>query len=90
MDMQLIIDPDTCVGYGECVAQDAEAVELDDQGCAHALVASARRRAGGAHLLRVPGRSDHAPARRRPGRCLRRRPGCELSDSVRRVYSPAR
>ena len=40
MEMQLIIDPDTCVGYGECVAQDAEAVELDDQGCAHALVAT--------------------------------------------------
>lgn len=40
MNVQLIIDPDTCVGYGECVAQDAEAVGLDDQGCAHALTAT--------------------------------------------------
>ena len=40
MEMQLIIDPDTCVGYGECVAQDAEAVELDDNGCARSLVAT--------------------------------------------------
>ena len=36
MEMRLIIDPDTCVGYGECVAQDAEAVELDETGCARA------------------------------------------------------
>ena len=40
MQMRLIIDPDTCVGYGECVAEDAEAVALDDAGCAHALVAT--------------------------------------------------
>jgi ferredoxin len=39
MQMQLIIDPDTCVGYGECVAEDPEAVELDDQGCARPLLA---------------------------------------------------
>jgi ferredoxin len=39
MDMQLIIDPDICVGYGECVAQDPKAVELDDGGCARARVA---------------------------------------------------
>ncbi len=38
MDMRIIIDPDTCVGYGECVAEDADAVELDGQGCARALV----------------------------------------------------
>jgi ferredoxin len=38
MDTQIIIDPDTCVGYGECIAEDAEAVELDDNGCARALV----------------------------------------------------
>jgi ferredoxin len=38
MDIQLIIDPDTCVGYGECVAEDASAVELDESGCARALV----------------------------------------------------
>ena len=40
MEMQLIIDPDTCVGYGECVAQDAEAVALDDHGCAHPRMAT--------------------------------------------------
>jgi ferredoxin len=38
MDTQLIIDPDTCVGYGECVAEDASAVELDESGCARTLV----------------------------------------------------
>jgi ferredoxin len=40
MQMRLIIDPDTCVGYGECVAEDPEAVRLDDAGCAHALHAT--------------------------------------------------
>ena len=40
MEMRLIIDPDTCVGYGECVAQDAAAVELDDQGCARPRTAT--------------------------------------------------
>ena len=38
MDTQIVIDPDACVGYGECVAEDAEAVELDEHGCARALV----------------------------------------------------
>jgi ferredoxin len=38
MDTQIIIDPDACVGYGECIAEDAEAVELDHNGCARALV----------------------------------------------------
>ena len=36
MNVQLIIDLDTCVGYGECVAEDAEAVELGGDGCARA------------------------------------------------------
>ena len=40
MEMRLIIDPDTCVGYGECVAEDAEAMELDEHGCARARVAT--------------------------------------------------
>ncbi|HEY2789405.1 MAG TPA: ferredoxin [Gaiellales bacterium] len=40
MEMRLIIDADTCVGYGECVAQDAEAVELDGSGCARPLTAA--------------------------------------------------
>jgi ferredoxin len=38
MDTQIIIDPDACVGYGECVAEDAAAVEIDAQGCARVLV----------------------------------------------------
>ena len=38
MDIQIVIDPDACVGYAECVAEDAQAVELDDHGCARALV----------------------------------------------------
>ncbi len=40
MNVQLIIDPDVCVGYGECVAEDSEAVELDGGGCARARVAT--------------------------------------------------
>jgi ferredoxin len=38
-DVTLRIDPDTCVGYGECVAEDADAMELDDTGCARVLLA---------------------------------------------------
>lgn len=38
MDTQIVIDPDACVGYGECVAEDAAAVELDEHGCARTLV----------------------------------------------------
>jgi ferredoxin len=38
-DVTLTIDPGTCVGYGECVAEDAAAVELDEAGCARALLA---------------------------------------------------
>jgi ferredoxin len=40
MEMRIIIDPDACVGYGECVATDADAVELDDHGCARAITAT--------------------------------------------------
>jgi ferredoxin len=40
MDVTLVIDPDTCIGYGECVAEDPAAVELDAQGCARPLVAT--------------------------------------------------
>ena len=32
MDVRLIIDLDTCVGYGECVAEDPDAVELGADG----------------------------------------------------------
>jgi ferredoxin len=38
MNTQIIIDPDVCVGYSECIAEDADAVELDDHGCARALI----------------------------------------------------
>ena len=37
MDVRLVIDPDLCIGYGECVAEDPEAVALGDDGCAHPL-----------------------------------------------------
>jgi ferredoxin len=38
-DCLIEIDPDACVGYGECVAEDSAAVELDEHGCARMLVA---------------------------------------------------
>jgi ferredoxin len=43
MNVQLIVDPDTCIGYGECVAADAEAVELDSEGCARVRLAELDR-----------------------------------------------
>jgi ferredoxin len=39
MTVTITIDADACVGYGECVNQEAEAVELDRSGCARVLVA---------------------------------------------------
>jgi ferredoxin len=39
MTVQLIVDPDVCIGSGECVAEDPDAIELDDSGTAHVLVA---------------------------------------------------
>jgi ferredoxin len=39
MNVRIEIDPDACIGYGECVNEDSEAVELDDQGCARLLIA---------------------------------------------------
>ena len=38
MDVRLVIDPDLCIGYGECVAEDAEAVALNEDGCARPIV----------------------------------------------------
>ena len=38
MLVRVIVDPETCIGSGECVALDPEAVELDEQGTAHMLV----------------------------------------------------
>jgi ferredoxin len=36
---RLIVDPDTCIGSGECVAEDPDVIEIDDSGIAHVLVA---------------------------------------------------
>jgi ferredoxin len=38
MLVHVTIDPDACIGSGECVAIDPEAVELDTHGSAHLLV----------------------------------------------------
>jgi len=38
MLVQLIVDPDACIGSAECVAEDPEAVELDAHGTAHLIV----------------------------------------------------
>ena len=32
------IDRNACIGYGECVTEDPDAVELDRDGCARLLV----------------------------------------------------
>ena len=37
MNVQIIVDADICIGSGECVGLDSEAVEIDD-GCARVLV----------------------------------------------------
>jgi ferredoxin len=39
MEVRLVIDRDLCIGYGECMAEDPEAVELADDGCARPLMA---------------------------------------------------
>ena len=39
MDVNVIVDPDTCIGSGECIALDPEAVDLDEQGVARILLA---------------------------------------------------
>ncbi len=36
---RLIVDEDTCIGSGECIAEDPAAIELDDHGCARVLIA---------------------------------------------------
>jgi ferredoxin len=37
MSVHLVTDTDICIGSGECVGLDPEAVEID-QGCAHVLI----------------------------------------------------
>jgi ferredoxin len=36
---RLIVDEDTCIGSGECVAEDPDAIALDESGCARVLIA---------------------------------------------------
>ena len=38
MTVRVIVDPDVCIGSGECVATDPEAMELDETGCARVLI----------------------------------------------------
>jgi ferredoxin len=38
MLVQLIVDPDACIGSGECVALEPDAIELDSQGIAEVTV----------------------------------------------------
>jgi len=38
MNVTITIDADACIGYGKCVAEDPEAVELDERGCARLLI----------------------------------------------------
>ncbi len=38
MTVHVIVDPDVCIGSGECVAEDPQAIELDDSGCARMLI----------------------------------------------------
>ena len=40
MNAKVIIDEDTCIGYGECVSVDSDAVALQPSGCARVLVAT--------------------------------------------------
>jgi ferredoxin len=40
MEVRLVIDPDLCIGYGECVAADPDAVTLDQSGCARPILAT--------------------------------------------------
>ena len=39
MLVQVIVDPDACIGSAECVALDPDAVELDEHGVARIRVA---------------------------------------------------
>lgn len=38
MNVQVIVDEDTCIGSGECVALDPGAIELDADGVARILL----------------------------------------------------
>ena len=38
MNVQVIVDEDTCIGSGECIALDPGAIELDADGVARVLL----------------------------------------------------
>jgi ferredoxin len=38
MATRVIVDVDACIGSGECVAVDPQAMEIDSTGCAHVLI----------------------------------------------------
>lgn len=38
--VKLMIDRNECIGFGECVSEDPEAVELGNDGCARAILAA--------------------------------------------------
>jgi ferredoxin len=38
MNVQVVVDEDTCIGSGECIALDPDAVEMDSHGTAHILL----------------------------------------------------
>ncbi len=44
MAVHLNIDPDSCIGSGECVALDPDAMELDEQGTAHVRISELEER----------------------------------------------
>ena len=43
MDVRILIDEAACVGYGECVTAEPDAVELDQHGVARPLLATLPR-----------------------------------------------
>ena len=55
MPVRVVVDPDVCIGSGECVAEDPDAVELDDSGCARAEARAARRGPRRGAVRRLPG-----------------------------------
>lgn len=38
MSVRVMVDVDSCIGSGECVAVDPAAVQIDDTGCARMLI----------------------------------------------------
>ncbi len=41
--VKLVIDRGLCIGYGECVSEEPDAVALGEDGCARVLVAALER-----------------------------------------------